>query len=68
MEDKKAWFLSKGVIGGMAALVIGVGSIIGIDLSAEAGVDMEAILTAAATVIAGLLAVWGRVAANKQIG
>lgn len=68
MEEKKSWFLSKTVIGGLSAMVIGVGSLVGIDLGAESGVDMEAVLTAAATAIAGLITVYGRVTASQKIG
>lgn len=68
MNEKKAWFLSKTVIGGVSALAIGIAGLVGIDLSAESGIDMEAVLTAAATAIAGILAVYGRVTATKKIG
>jgi len=68
MDEKKAWYMSKTVIGGVSALAIGLGSLVGIDLTAESGIDMEAVLTAAATAIAGLLAVYGRVTASKKIG
>lgn len=67
MEDTKKWYMSKSVWGGMIAVVAAVAGAFGYMLSPED----QASLTDAAVVVAGavggVLAVYGRVKAEKMV-
>jgi hypothetical protein len=52
----KAWWQSKGVWGGIVAIVAGVGQILTGDVAS--GIT---------SIAGGILAIWGRVAATQQI-
>lgn len=69
----KRWWESKTVWAGVATVLIGLAGAIGAqvpnDLTPDwAGNTIAKIATAAGTVIAGALAIWGRVKATKFIG
>lgn len=65
MDDKKHWFASKGVLGGVAAMIGGLGMLVGIDIDQTA---LGEALAVAASVIGGLVSALGRVVATKRIG
>ena len=68
MEDNKSWWMSKTVWGGIIALIAGAAGVFGYTLLPEdqaALVDGGAALAAS---IGGVIAIWGRVRASKQIG
>jgi hypothetical protein len=64
-EAVKPWWASRAIWGGLAAMVAGIGMMLGIDINAAELTDALASLGA---VVGGLLAVGGRVAATKRIG
>lgn len=72
MDETKSWYASKGVWGGIIALASVIAGFFGvqIDESTQAViVDQITGSAAAVGVIAGAVtAIWGRLAANKQIG
>lgn len=67
MEQEKPWWASKGVWGGLIALIAGIASAFGYTLGAD---DQASIVNAAVTVagvVGSLLAVYGRVTAKAAI-
>ena len=65
--ETKQWYLSKGVWGGIVAAVIGVLSMFGVGaVNAEQETITELIMQIV-SVIAGIVAVYGRITANKNI-
>lgn len=65
MTDTKPWWQSKGVIGGAVAVVSAIAGLLGV--SFDEGQLTESLLMIGAGV-GGVLAIWGRVVADKQIG
>lgn len=67
-NEVKAWYESKGVIGGMVAVGSVVAGVLGYNLSPE---DQDAIvlsLSAIGSAVGGLVAIYGRLRANRAIG
>ena len=58
---------SLGVLGGVGGIVVGLGSLLGISLSAEDVVQLRDIAVSAATTVMSALALWGRIRATSQI-
>lgn len=67
METKK-WWESKTVWGGIVAVLAGGAGLFGVSLAAEDKVYVIDALTAIASAVGGLLAVYGRVKADKKVG
>ena len=65
MNGGKDWYLSKGIWGGIAATIGGIGMMMGIDIDA---VSLGEALTTAAATIGGLIAIIGRTVARETIG
>lgn len=66
--ESKAWYASKGVVGGVVAVLSVVAGAFGYNLSPE---DQEAIVVSIAAIgsaVGGLLAIYGRLHANRKIG
>ena len=70
MVDSKNWWTSRGVVGGLVALVCGVLASMGYAATAEDAAIMsnmtEAVLSAISAV-GGAVALWGRIRATKRI-
>ena len=65
--DTKAWWQSKTVWGGIVALLAGAGGMFGLSIGIE---DQNALTNHAveiASAIGGLIAIYGRVTAKKEI-
>lgn len=67
-QESKPWYLSRGVIGGLVAMVIGIVGAFGFGagLVGEQAAIVDTVLQIA-TAGAGALAVWGRIRAKKKI-
>ena len=68
MNDNKNWWASKTVWGGLIALVAGALGVFGYTLLPD---DQAALIdggSAVAASLGGIIAIWGRVCASKQIG
>ena len=70
MLDAKNWWASRGVVGGLVAMVCGVLASMGYAAIAEDAAIMsnmtEAVLSAISAV-GGAVAIWGRIRATKRI-
>jgi hypothetical protein len=70
MVEGKNWWASRGVVGGLVALVCGVLAAMGYAATAEDAAIMtnatEAVLSAISAV-GGAVALWGRIRATKRI-
>jgi len=70
VDDYKNWWASRGVVGGLVALVCGVLASMGYAATAEDAVMMsnatEAVLSAISAV-GGAVALYGRIKATKRI-
>lgn len=65
MDDNKKWYQSKGVWGGLAAVVAGVGAAFGLDLDAG---QLTEVMLALGAAVGGIIAIIGRMKASKKIG
>lgn len=63
----KSAFLSKGVLGGVAGTALGVSQIAGFLVSPQDVISVQEHLTAIATAVAGLLAIYGRIKASTRV-
>jgi hypothetical protein len=67
MNESKSWYESKTVWGGLIALIAGVAGIFGIDIGIEDQATIVNSLIAVGSAVGGLLAVYGRFTADKNI-
>lgn len=65
MTETKPWYLSTGIIGSASAVVAGV---LGIWFAGIDKASVEAILTGSGAVVGGVVALIGRIKADKKIG
>lgn len=73
MIDDKAWYMSKGVWGGVIAFLGVIATrFFGIQINADDQIIITNYLVTGigqgAAMIGGLLAIWGRIKATKKIG
>jgi len=72
MTNTKPWYASKTVWGGIVAAAAGVASLAGYELSPDTQAFLAdqavAIATSVATIVGGVLAIYGRLNAKKKIG
>lgn len=68
MGKIKPWYTSKGVWGGVVGVAIGAAGFFGITVGEAEAVEITDLLVAGATSVAGLVAVIGRVKADRKIG
>jgi len=72
MTNTKPWYTSKAVWGGIVAAAAGVASLAGHELSPETQAFLAdqavAIATSVATIVGGVLAIYGRIKAETKIG
>lgn len=67
MEDVKAWYQSKAVWGGLIAVLAAIAGVFGYTIGGEDQAALVEAISAAAGVVGGIMAVWGRVKATKSI-
>lgn len=67
MPDTKNWYESKAVWGGIVAAGASLAGLIGLDLPDGSTADLVEALTALAGAIGGILAVYGRISAEKRL-
>lgn len=68
-QESKPWYLSRGVIGGaVAAIAAAVGLVLKVSLDEAAQSQLTDLVLTIVTAVAGIVAVWGRVSATKQVG
>ena len=67
METKK-WWESKAVWGGIVAVLAGAAGLFGVSLGVEDQAYVIDAITAIASAVGGLLAVYGRVKADTKVG
>lgn len=71
MKDSKHVLTSKTIVGVIILLLPTIKSILGIDLSPEEVntlfLNVNQIFDLGASVLGGIMAIWGRITANKQL-
>lgn len=67
MEDTKKWYESRGVIGGIIVLAATIGGFFGYTIDQETQGQLVDMIMAGITAVGGIVAIWGRVRANKTI-
>lgn len=67
MEDFKGLFASKTVWGGIIALLAGIAGMFGYAISPEDATTVVDLLAGVGSAIGGLIAIYGRIKATKQI-
>jgi uncharacterized membrane protein len=67
MYDSKDWWTSRTIWGGVAAIIGGLGLLFGIEVGANHVAAMTESLLQLATIIGGIITVWGRTVADKRI-
>lgn len=67
MYDTKSLFASKAIWGGAVALLAGGATLLGYTVDAESQASIVNLITGAASLVGGLMAVWGRITATKRI-
>lgn len=67
-SDTKKWYQSKGIIGGIVTILAVALGAFGYQLAPEDQTQLIEAVSAIGGVIGGLLAIWGRMAATKNIG
>ena len=68
MDGTKSPFLSKGIWGGVAAMIVGAAQMLGYTAAEADAAQMSDLMFGAATAITGLIATIGRIFATKRIG
>ncbi len=68
MEENKSWWQSKTVWGGIIAFVAGIAGAFGIDIPGTEQAAISEAVYAVAVGVGSLLAVYGRLKANRKIG
>ena len=67
MSDAKPWYQSRSIWGGLVALVAGVGGIVGVEVDAATSETLILSLTNGAAAIGAVVAILGRLAAQKTL-
>jgi hypothetical protein len=68
MNDMKQWYVSKTVWGGLIAILASLMQAAGIELDPTTQGDMADNAVALAGAIGGLIAIYGRLTAEKRLG
>lgn len=64
----KEWYKSKAVWGGVIAAVAGIAANFGININETLQADISDWIVSAVAIVGGLLSIYGRIVATKQIG
>ena len=68
MEDNKAWWQSKAVWGGLVAVGSAVAGAFGISVDGATQEEIVSYIVVGAGAVGGLVAIYGRMRAEKKIG
>jgi hypothetical protein len=68
MEEMKQWYLSKTVWGALIAILASLLPAMGAELGADAQSQLADNLVSLAGAIGGLIAIYGRLTAEKRVG
>jgi hypothetical protein len=68
MNDMKQWYQSKTVWGALIAILAGLLQAGGVDLDADGQTQLVDSLVAISGAVGGLLALYGRLMADKKVG
>ena len=68
MEEMKQWYLSKTVWGALTAITASLLPAMGLVLGADARIQLADNLVALAGAVGGLIAIYGRLTAEKRLG
>lgn len=68
MIDTKSIFASKGVWGGVIAVLAGGAGLLGFTVTASDTSSIVSHIDSIVAAVGGLLAIWGRISATKKIG
>lgn len=66
-EDTKSPLLSRGVMGGSAAVILGAAQLAGWAVSPADAADLSQAVIGLATAVSGIVAVVGRIRANTRV-
>jgi hypothetical protein len=66
-QENKPWYLSRGVMGGLVAMAIGVATVFGIEGMAGEKEALTEVILGIATALAGALAAYGRIKAKGGV-
>jgi len=67
MEENKSWYLSKTVWGGLITVAASFAGMFGLSIGLETQGELADYMVMGATVIGGLVAIYGRIKASKTI-
>ena len=67
MDETKSWYMSKTVWGGLIAVAAGAAGAFGYTIAPDDQAQIVDAVVVAATVVGGLLSVFGRVKASKAV-
>lgn len=67
MNDSKTWYMSKTVWGGVVAILASCANLLGLEITPEDERGAVDGLTALASAVGGLIAVWGRISARSRL-
>jgi hypothetical protein len=68
MIQTKPWYLSRTIWASLVGILLSLGGLFGLSVEEVDGVGLTDSLVQAATAIAGVLALFGRLAATRKIG
>lgn len=68
MSDTKPWYLSRTVWASVVGIILSLAGLVGVGIEAINPEGLTDALLQAATAIAGIIAVAGRLAASRKIG
>lgn len=66
-EDSKPWYQSRGVIGGLVAVAAGVAAAFKVNIAGEMQALLVEAIIGAVAAVGGIVAVIGRIKAQKKI-
>ena len=67
-DDQKSWWMSKTILGGIAALMGGILGVFGYTFAPEDQALLVEIIGTGITVMGSAVAIWGRTKATKALG
>jgi len=68
MDNTKAWYLSRGVVGSAVAMAADVAAIFHYQIDASLQASITEQIVGGVGFVGGALALWGRIRASRKIG
>lgn len=65
--ETKKWYQSKAVWGGIVAILSGLAGLVGVNVDEQTQEDITNIIIEASSIIGGVLAIYGRMQADKRV-